>query len=277
MNIPHNNIDNVFKESLSLFKDKALDFLGLADIAPITDHLGTESVQIDITWEFRDLAFAIKDGRGINFEEEIHLSDDDLLRIAGYNTGLRRMHKREFITVIFVKEPTKLKGIYSQQLTFEPYIVQCSEINADALLDKLKAAVSAGKPINELEAIYLPLFHSKTLSPTELFLESAALIKAMQAEDDHKRKTLALLVTLSGKLVDYAKLKALVEEVRNMGNVFAQVFEDIGRENEKENIATKMLDNGMDPLDIIKFTGITPERLLEIRESLRSSRVAATG
>ena len=42
MNIPHSNMDNVFKESLSLFRNKALDFLGLTNIAPITDHLGTE-------------------------------------------------------------------------------------------------------------------------------------------------------------------------------------------------------------------------------------------
>jgi len=42
MDIPSHNLDNVFKESLSLFKDKTLDFLGLTGIAPITEHLGAE-------------------------------------------------------------------------------------------------------------------------------------------------------------------------------------------------------------------------------------------
>ena len=49
MEIPHTNIDLTFKESLSLFKGKALDFLGLTNISPITEHLGTESVQIEVT------------------------------------------------------------------------------------------------------------------------------------------------------------------------------------------------------------------------------------
>ena len=34
MDIPHTNIDAVFKESLTLFKNKTLDFLGLTGIPP---------------------------------------------------------------------------------------------------------------------------------------------------------------------------------------------------------------------------------------------------
>ena len=67
MDIPHSNIDFVFKDSLSLFKNKTLDFLGLTGISPITDHLGAESVELDITWEFKDLAFATEDGRAASW------------------------------------------------------------------------------------------------------------------------------------------------------------------------------------------------------------------
>jgi len=62
VNIPHRNYDYVFKEALVLFKDKTLDFLGLTDIAPIGDSLSTESVGIEINWEFKDLVFATQDG-----------------------------------------------------------------------------------------------------------------------------------------------------------------------------------------------------------------------
>ena len=44
MNKIHKNYDYVFKEALSLYKDKALDFLGLTNIAPITEPLRTETV-----------------------------------------------------------------------------------------------------------------------------------------------------------------------------------------------------------------------------------------
>ena len=109
--IPHANLDNVFKESLTLFKDKTLDFLNIPEIAPIADYLGTENVQIELTWESMDLAFGTSDGQGVHLEEEINLSNDDLLRFLGYNASLSRIHKREFATIIFVKNPTNLEGI----------------------------------------------------------------------------------------------------------------------------------------------------------------------
>ena len=45
MNIPHTNLDLVFKESLSLYKDKTLDFLGLIGIAPIMGPLSVSAVR----------------------------------------------------------------------------------------------------------------------------------------------------------------------------------------------------------------------------------------
>jgi hypothetical protein len=213
LNTPHTNYDLVLKDALTLFKDKTLDFLGLSGIAPISESLSTESVEIEVKWEFQDLAFATQDGRGVNLEEEIDLSYDDLLRILGYNVTLSRTHKREFVTVIFAKNTPKQTEIKTEQIHFAPKIVDCSKIDADAMIAKLKAAINSGQVINELEAIYLPLFSSKTLSPTELFLESAEIVKVMQASEERKRKVLSLLITLSGKIVDHDKILELIEEV----------------------------------------------------------------
>ena len=153
MDIPAQNLDKVFKESLSLFKGKTLDFLGLSGIAPITEHLGTESIQVEVVWEFADLAFATKDGLGLHLEEEADLSNDDLLRFLGYNVNMSRAHKREFRTVVFVKNQTNLTAVKTEQVRFSPIIVQCSKIDADAILARLRQAVASGQPINELEAI----------------------------------------------------------------------------------------------------------------------------
>lgn len=279
MDIPGKNLDNVFKEALVLFKDKTLDFLGLTGVAAIGDALRSESVQIEVTWEFQDLAFATQDGRGVNFETEADLSKDDLLRFGGYNISLSRVHKREFITVIFVINLASLTEIKTEQLHFTPKIVHCSKVDADAILDRLKNAISTGQPINELEAIYLPLFHSKSLTPTKLFIESAELIKSTQMDDSLKQKVLTLLITISGKVVDRAELLALAEEVRRMGNVVIEVFEELGREDgrkrEKEEIARKMLDKNMDMLDIIDITGLNTEQIREIRDAMRGESVSA--
>ena len=63
------NYDRVFKNAVTVFKDKTLDFLGLHDIAPISEPLRTENVEIIVKSELADLTFSLKDGRGINFEE----------------------------------------------------------------------------------------------------------------------------------------------------------------------------------------------------------------
>ena len=323
MDIPHTNIDAVFKESLTIFKDKTLDFLGITGIPPITELLGAEGIQIELKWDSGDLVFGTSDRRGLNLEEEVALSRDDLLRFCGYNTSLSRMHNREFITVIFVKTPTNLTGIETEQLSFRPLIVQCSKIDGDAVLAKLKKAVAEKRPINELEAIFLPLFHSKKLSLTQLFVESKKLIQAMEADDKRKHKILALLITLAGKEVDKEQLDVALEEVMVMGNAFIEFFEERGekrgiklgeergiklgeergeergiklgeergiklgeergiklgeergiklgeergKERSKEEIAKKLLALGIDNLDIVEATGISPERIREMRKA----------
>ena len=273
MNIPHTNKDFVFKDALVLFKDKTLDFLGLTDIAPLGESLRTETVDVEVTWEFQDLAFATQDGRGVHFEEEDDLSKDDVLRFAGYNISLSRVHKRVFDTVIFVKKPTTQMEIKTNQLHFAPIIVQCSKIDADTMLNRLKKDIAAGKPINELEVIYLPLFRSVKSSPSELFLESTKLIHAMKVDDSHKEKIYALLITLMGKEIEQSYLEAVAKEVAKMSNVIIEYFEELGAERREEEIARKMLAKGMDALDIIDITGLSTERIRRIRESIRDEAV----
>ena len=273
----HKNYDSVFKEALSLFQNQALDFLGLTNIAPITEPLRTESVEIEIKTEFRDLTFGTKDGRGLHFEEEVDLSKNDLFRFSGYNSWLCRTYKREFITVVFVKNPSNITEVQTEQLHFKPIIVQCSKIDADAMLVKLKKDVAANKPINELEVVYLPLFRSVKLSSTELFKESVSIIKSLQIDDNRKRKIYALSIVLAGKIVDKATLAVVEEEVKKMGNVIIEYFEELGEkrgaERREEEIAKSMLDKGMDLLDIIEVTGLSVERIRKLRETIQNKAV----
>jgi len=41
VDVPHRNYDLGFKEAMTLFKDKALDFFGINDLDTITDSLAT--------------------------------------------------------------------------------------------------------------------------------------------------------------------------------------------------------------------------------------------
>jgi len=178
-----------------------------------------------------------------------------------------------------VKEPTKLTGINLERLVFKPIIVQCSEIDADVMLDELKKDIDEGKPVNELKLVYLPLFRSIKLNPTELFKESTKLIRSLNIENQPKQKALSLAILISGKVVDPEVLRQIYKEVKLMstGNVILDVAEEYGEkrgiERHKEETARKMLYDGLDVLDIIRYTGIDAERLSQLRESVRSEAV----
>ena len=279
MDVPHKNYDPVLKEAMTLYKNKALDFLGLTGIAPISEPLRTESVEIEIKIEFSDLTFGTQDGRGLHFENEVDLSTDDLLRFGSYNIGLSRIYKREFLSVIFVKNPTKLKEVVTTQLFFKPIVVQCSSFDADAILDKLKKDITAGVAVNELEIVYLPLFQSAKYNPTEIFKESTRLIGKMQVEDEHKRKIYALSILLAGKVVDVSALEAVLEEIKVMGNIIIDVAEKRGEirgENRvKEETAIKMISKGYDSLEIVELTGLSIERVGELRSDMRRAAMPA--
>ena len=84
MNVPHTNYDLGFKEAITIFRDKALDFFGIDGLATITEPLATESVHVEIKSLFRDLVFATKEDKGLHFKEEVKLSKEDLWRFLDY-------------------------------------------------------------------------------------------------------------------------------------------------------------------------------------------------
>jgi hypothetical protein len=281
------NDATVVADAMTMFKDKSLDFLGLSEIGVIGEPLKTENVEVVVRSEFADMTFSMEDGRGLHFEEEVSLSTDDLLRSCSYHVWLTREYKRKFVTVFFVKKRVSIREVNDEQLSFRPIIVECDKIDADAMLERLKKRITAGEAINELELIYLPLFHSAKMNPTELFRESTKLIRELRAEDHLKQKILALAFVLAGKVVEPAQLEAFWEEVRSMGNKILEFAEAygirigeargeergekrgilIGEERLKltqEESAKKMLAKGFGWDDIIDISGISPERLKEI-------------
>jgi len=182
--------------------------------------------------------------------------------------------------VVFVKEPTTLAGIDTGRLTFKPIIVQCSNIDADTMLDELRKDIADGKSINELKLVYLPLFRGKNLDATGLFKESAKLIHEMKSELHIKQKVFALALLIAGKVVDQDVLDKIYDEVKIMGtgNVILDYAEGRGEqrgiERNKEETARKMLSDNVDVLDIIRYTDIGVEKLYEIRKSMYDEATA---
>ena len=162
------NYDAVFKDALTMFKDKSLDFFGLPKDVKILEPLKTETKEITVKSEFADLTFKTSNGKGLHFESEAALSKDDLFRFCLYHVDFIRTYGFDFMTVIFVKDAHRQTALDYDMLKFTPIIIDCCNYDGDKILQKLKEQVSKGEELNELELIYLPLFKSEKYNPGEL-------------------------------------------------------------------------------------------------------------
>ena len=241
------NYDAVFKDAVTLFSDKALDFFGLPGDMKILEPLRSEKKEVRVETEFSDLTFRLSDGRGLHAEEEVDLSKDDLLRFCGYHVDLARVYKCEFITVIFVKNLTDNTKLDMGMLKFEPHVIDCGAHDADKILEALKSKVQNGDPINELEVIYLPLFKSAKHSPEYLLQEAVMLVKQLKdMDEDRKLKMIALALMVSNKFVDKEKLSKIWEVAKMMKLKILEVAEEMGIEQGIERGIEQGIEQGIE-------------------------------
>ncbi len=97
--IDYQNYDKIFKESLSIFKDKIIKFLGI-DLPPIDSFMETDFAEIETSEERLDLNFRLEDGSILHLEEEADISKDDLIRFASYDLKLYNRYYDKIRTII---------------------------------------------------------------------------------------------------------------------------------------------------------------------------------
>jgi len=265
------NYDAVFKDAVTMFKDKSLGFFGLPDDVTITEPLKTETTEIIVKSEFADMTFRMSNRKGMHFESEVALSLEDLFRFCHYHIDLIRMYKCDFTTVIFVKEPHSIASLDYEMLQFKPIIINCGDYNADEILAKMKKQLVAGEALNELEAIYLPLFKSATYSPAELLTESIRLVNAAEMDDEQKLKISALMLVLSKKIVSAEKLESIWIELKMMRiKIFEYVFQKTLEKNMEQikRIKSLYITDKLTPAEIAEKEQITDETVNEILELL---------
>jgi len=277
------NYDAVFKDAVSMFKDKSLDFFGLPKDITIVEPLKTETKEIIVKSEFADLTFKLSDGKGLHFESEVELSKNDLFRFCHYHIDLISTYGFDFTTVILVKNSHRQEVLDYKMLKFNPIIINFGKYDADVILEKMKEQVAKGEALNELELIYLPLFKSEKYNPVELLTESIRLINAAKMEDIQKLKISALAIVLSNKLIDANILEELWRELKMMRikileyaveqGIQEGIEEGIekgrkeGEEKGTMKIALKMLKRGKALTEILEDTELSEEAVRELAAS----------
>jgi antitoxin component of RelBE/YafQ-DinJ toxin-antitoxin module len=228
------NYDLTFKDATSIFKHRIMEYYKIPIDAEILFPLQTETVTIAPEVEFSDLTFALSDGRGLHFEEEVELSHDDLLRFLGYQAELSRRYQREFLTVIVTLKKPKNVKIETAQISFAPFVVVGADKDADAIILKVREQIENNEPINELDLVYLPLCHSEKLNPLQLLRESATLLSTTDLVDSMKLRVLAMMATVSNKVVSSKELVDVCEESSVMAKLsFIEAALEVGENKGK--------------------------------------------
>ena len=227
-NIAYQNYDLAFKEALTIFENQTLDFLGL-NLPKITGVLATEFAEVETRDEFVDLLFWLEDGTILHIEEQNVLSTEDLIRFAQYVLRIFKRHRVPVHTVVLSPASASTEGTRGFDMGSLQYSVTHIVIrdrNADEVLEQVRKELSAGRPIHEIELIFVPLMESR-LSIEDLLLETIKLEKEIENEAI-RSKVIALTLVLSNKLVEPELLGKIWEDVKMLK--ILKFAEDKGKE-----------------------------------------------
>ena len=204
---------------MALFENQTLDFLGL-NLPKITRVLPTEFAEVETRDDFVDLLFWLEDRSILHIEEQTGLSEDDLFRFARYDMKIINLYRVPVHTVVlspFFARDGGMRGFTMGSLSYLVNHVVIHDRNADEVLERVREELLAGRPIHELELIFVPLMKSRLTIP-DLLLETIKLEKKI-VDETIQSKVIALTLSVSNKLVEPELLEKIWEEVA-MLNIF---------------------------------------------------------
>ena len=277
----HNNYDSVFKEALMLYKNKTLDFLGL-DLAMIEEPLNTEMTEVKVNKNFTDMCFMLKDKTGLHAEWEADISVDDMLRFCSYNLNYLRMYKTNFTTVVFTNRKQHTSYFENEMISFTPVIINLGERDGDALLQKIKTQIENNETVNELELIYLPLYHSKYKNVAEMLEQVVELAPLISESREENEKIMIMSAVLTNKFIDEGDFSKIWEAIKMYVDdllIIKFAKEDAKKEGKAEGkaegktegkteVVISMLKNGLDIETIAKYTELPIGEVEKIKDNL---------
>ena len=260
-----------------LYKNKTLDFLGL-DLAMIEEPINTEMTEIKVNKNFTDMGFMLKDKTGLHTEWEVDISIDDMLRFCSYNLNYLRMYKTKFTTVIFTNRKQPITHFENEMIKFTPIIINLGERDGDQLLQKIKAQIENKEPVNELELIYLPLYHSKYKNTAEMLEQVVELAPSISEIKTDNEKIMIMSAVLANKFIDVEDFSKIWEAIKMyVDDLLIVKFakEDAKKEGRTEGrtegrieVVVRMLKKALDVETIAEYTNLTTDEVEKIKENI---------
>ncbi len=252
-NIKYQNYDLLVKESLTIFKNKTLEFLGLS-LPKIVDVIKTDLYKIETKNKLIDMNFLLEDNSILHLEEEIHISENDLIRFAETDLLLYDSRKTKIHTVVLVLGENKnnKSKIEAGSLNYTVEIVNLTGQDGVEKYKELKRKIENKEEINELELIFLPLMKN-VKEKIDVLDDSINLTRQIETSDEEKGKIISMLLVLMDKFIDENKILSVWEDLKMLNII--KIAEKKGEV--KGEVKGKILGKGelLEKLLIKKFPG----------------------
>lgn len=229
--ISYQNYDLIFKNSLSIFKDGVIDFLGI-DLPEIDSFLETEFAEIETKDEMLDLNFRLKDGSILHLEEEADISRKDLIRFASYDLKLYNRYPDQIRTLILCINgfEDSEAGFNTGSLDYRTTVVDMSTKDGDSKLEEIEQKVKAGEEINILKLIFLPLMDSQKRR-VDRVKKAIDLEQKLGLEKAKTSKIIAMTLVLVDKFLEEKEISEIWRDYKML-----RIFQHAEEKGEEKGI-----------------------------------------
>lgn len=255
--------DTMMKALTRSLSGGALDVLGIRGVElvePLPTELPVNTLRVDKVWQMQD-------GRLFHLEFQ-STQERELDRFLEYDVRLWRHHKAQIRTVVLyhsnvANAPEEMSigtAVYRVENIF------LSQLDGDKALKEVERHLQAAQwePQDRLR-LALAL-NMKVQDVSAVFERVLELVPAVPDESERDLVVSAILALGEHALNEQQRIR-IRGELRKVSRIADELYQE-GREEERVEIACKLLEEGVSIDVIVKTTGLSRERIDELRKEL---------
>ena len=269
--------DKYFKQSIPGL-NRLLNILGIP--GEIVEILPNEYQNYRDETKTMDLVFDLESKETLNLEfKSTYVDKNDIENSLDYATYLRIKHKKK-TNSYFISTIQKKDNEYKEKWHNDnKYIIQLKtfkELDAEEHLENLKSLLKNDEiddKTDEVNDLLLIPFMESDKSPKELIVECITLANQIKTVNRDKLNDIKnLLLFLATKYTDtdeeFDEIERLVKMeggmIQNTVKHLKRIGKEQGRQLEREEIAKKLKQNGMEIKEIEKITTLSQTKIQKL-------------
>ncbi len=259
--------DAIMKSLTKSLSGGALQAIGVYGVEladPLPTELPANVLQVDMVWRMQD-------------DRMFHLEfqskrEDQLYRFLEYDARLARRHRLPLRTVVLYHESVKMAPDQLDIGTAKYQVenVYLSDRDGDAALDEVTQHLRVGTWTSEDRLRLALAVNMKLRNRNEAIERIVTLVNKVQGEEE-RELVVAAILELGDKGLSEPERQRMRKELMRVSKMAQELYDEgreEGRVEERTEIARAALADGMDNDRVARLTGLSLEKIEEIRRDM---------